>query len=545
MLAWNYANIWESIAAAQPGQPTVVQGDDVWSAARLDAHADALASIFLSAGLIHQSKVAVYLYNCPQFIATYLAAFKAALVPVNTNFRYGPSELLYLLDNADAEAVVFDANFAPQLESIRLRLPKVKLWLVVGAASASAAPSWAERYEQRVSEHPDARGVQAPWGRTGDDLLLLYTGGTTGVPKGVMWRQEDLVGAGNFGANPISNVPPMSSPETAGLRAQTLERPVSMIPCPLMHGTGLLGAFSTLGSGGTVVLLAGTGFDAEALWTQVDRWRVSRVAIVGQPFAAPMLEALERDPQRWELSSLRAIVSSGAMWSQENKRALHHHLPNVLLADGFSSSEAMSMGYSLSGAGTESATAHFHVGEHCAVFNDAGERVKPGSGERGRVAVTGHIPLGYYKDPIKSAQTFPTLEGRRWSMPGDYAELNQDGTLTLIGRGSQCINTGGEKVYPEEVEEVLKRHQSVRDVAVVGVPDERYGERICAIVQLRASVAPVSESALIAHAKAELAAYKAPRHVFFVDEVYRAPNGKLDYPAAKKLARERYDASVH
>jgi acyl-CoA synthetase (AMP-forming)/AMP-acid ligase II len=536
MLAWNYANIWESIAAAQPNQPAVVQGDEVWSASQLDAHADGLASLFLSAGLMQQSKVAVYLYNCPQFIASYLGAFKAGLAAVNTNFRYGPSELFYLFDNADAEAIVFHASFAPQVESIRSRLSKVKLWLAVG----DGAPSWAERYDQRVSDRPSARGVQAPWGRSGDDLLLLYTGGTTGAPKGVMWRQEDLIGAGNFGANALLNVPAMTSPEEAGRRALALERPISMVPCPLMHGTGLLGAFSSLGGGGTIVLLDGTGFDAEQLWTQVERWHATRIAIVGQPFAAPMLEALERHPKRWDLGSVRAIMSSGAMWSQENKRALHRHLPAVVLADGFSSSEAMSMGYSLSGAGSESATAHFHVGERCAVFNDAGERVKPGSGERGRVAVSGHIPLGYYKDPIKSAQTFPTLEGRRWSMPGDYAELNLDGTLTLIGRGSQCINTGGEKVYPEEVEEALKRHPSVRDVAVVGIPDERYGERICAIVQLKAAVEPAGEGVLIAHTKTQLAAYKAPRHVFFVDEVYRAPNGKLDYPASKQLASERY-----
>jgi acyl-CoA synthetase (AMP-forming)/AMP-acid ligase II len=229
------------------------------------------------------------------------------------------------------------------------------------------------------------------------------------------------------------------------------------------------------------------------------------------------------------------IGSSGAMWSHENKQGLLRHMPAVTLADAFASSEAMGLGASLTTVGAAKATAHFALGERCAVFDDAGQRVEPGSGVRGRVAVSGYLPLGYYKDPVKTAQTFPTIEGQRWSFPGDFAEVNSDGTLTLLGRGSQCINTGGEKVFPEEVEEALKRHAGVRDAAVVGLPDPRFGERVCAIVQLRRAGA-ASESDLISHIKAQLAAYKAPRHVIFVDELYRAPSGKLDYQATKQFA---------
>jgi fatty-acyl-CoA synthase len=536
VVAWNFANLWESIARALPDQPAVIQGDEVWPAERLDAHADGFASACLNAGLAHQAKVALYLYNCPEFLAAYLGACKAGLVPVNTNYRYGPNELHYLFDNADAETVIFHAVFAPQLEPIRARLPKVKLWLAVGANP----PRWAEAYDALVTEHPSQRHVQGPWGRSGDDIVMIYTGGTTGSPKGVMWRQEDLIAAGNYGANPVLGLPPLAAAEEAGPRAARSPRGASVIAGPLMHGTGLLGSLATLHGGGAVVLLRGQRFDAADLWTQAERWRAQRISIVGQPFAAPLLEALDKNPGRWDLSGVRAIGSSGAMWSQENKRALLEHLPQLLLMDGFSSSEALGMGAALSNAATDHATAHFTMGANCAVFNDAGERVAPGSGEPGRVAVAGHVPVGYYKDPVKSAQTFPTIEGRRWSMPGDYATVNADGSLTLLGRGSQCINTGGEKVYPEEVEEALKRHPSVQDAAVVGVPDARFGERICAVLQLRAAAAAVPEAELIMHVKAQLASYKAPRHVFFVEQLYRAPSGKLDYPATKQLAKERF-----
>lgn len=533
VLAWNIANIWESVAAAQPDHPTIIQGEDTWSAARLDRHAHALASALLERGLGHQSKVAIYLQNCPQFLVALLAAVKASLVPVNVNFRYGPHELLYLLDNCDAEAVIFDSSFAPKLEEIRARLPLVKMWLAVG----TNAPAWSSSFAAVAERAPRTLDVQ----RSADDLLLLYTGGTTGFPKGVMWRQEDLIGVGNFVADPVRGVAPLTSPEEAGPRAQRVPRPVACIACPLMHGTGLFGALRALHMGGTIVLPASTTFSAEALWDQIERFRVTRLSIVGESFAMPLLDALDQHPERWDLRSLLVITSSGAMWSQQNKRGLLRHMPWVTLADAFASSEAMGLGASLFSAQAQPETARFTIGPNCAVFDEAGRRVAPGSGARGLVAVTGHIPLGYYKDPEKTARTFPVLDGRRWSMPGDYAEVEASGNLVLIGRGSQCINTGGEKVFPEEVEEALKRHHDVRDAAVVGLRDERYGERVCAVVSLRAA-ASGCESTLIAHTKTELAGYKAPRHIFFVDELYRAPNGKLDYPAVKRFAHEQYQA---
>jgi acyl-CoA synthetase (AMP-forming)/AMP-acid ligase II len=302
-----------------------------------------------------------------------------------------------------------------------------------------------------------------------------------------------------------------------------------------MHATGLIGAFTALNAGGTVVLLPQGKFDPDQVWDAVERWRVTRMTIVGQPFAQPLLEALDANPGRWDLSSLFIIGSSGAMWNRENKLGLIGHIPQVQLMDSYSSSEAFGMGLSVTSASGESATATFELGEDCAIFTEDGRRVEAGSGESGRLAVGGFIPLGYYKDSVKSAQTFPTYEGRRWSMPGDWASVDADGTVRILGRGSQCINTGGEKVFPEEVEEALKRHPAVRDAAVTGVPDARYGERIVALVEPHAGQTP-DEVELRDHVKSQLATYKAPRHVLVVESVARAPNGKLDYKAVKDRA---------
>jgi acyl-CoA synthetase (AMP-forming)/AMP-acid ligase II len=303
-----------------------------------------------------------------------------------------------------------------------------------------------------------------------------------------------------------------------------------------MHATGLIGAFATLSNGGAVTLLPSHRFDAVELWDEAERAGVASISIVGLAFCTPMLEALDARPSRWTLPKLRMISSSGAMWSYENKQALLRHLPHIALSDRFASSEAFGMGASTSTAGGESQTAQFTVGDACAVFNEVGERVQPGSGERGRVAVGGHIPLGYYNDPAKTAATFPIIEGQRWSIPGDWATVDEDGVLTLLGRGSQCINTGGEKVFPEEVEEALKRHPAIRDAAVVGLPEARFGEVICAVVEAAPGATPLSLDEVKAWVRDQLADYKAPRSVLWVDSVGRAPNGKLDYQAVKAQA---------
>lgn len=541
-IVWSYANAWEPIARKQPDQPAVLQGDRVLSWADFDAHADALAAHMVAAGLRQNSKVGVYLHNCAEYLVANFAAFKTGLAPFNVNYRYTADELFYLFDNADAEAIVFHASFAERVEEIRARLPQVKCWIAV-EESGFRAPSWAESYDRVVANVPAQRPTMAPWGRSNDDLLILYTGGTTGLPKGVMWRQEDQIGVTGFGGSLLLGVPPLARPEEAAERVALSPRRIGLVACPLMHGTGLFSALMTLLAGGAVALLPGRHFDAEQLWDEVARHRVTSIAIVGLPFAQPLLEALEHHPGRWDLSCVTSIGSSGAMWSQENKRALLRFLPpQTLLTDAFSSSEAVGMGLSVSTAAGESQTAAFIAGPECAVFTEDHKRVAPGSGERGLVAVGGFLPLGYYGDEEKTKRTFPVIEGKRWSIPGDWATVEADGSLRLLGRGSQCINTGGEKVFPEEVEEALKRHPAVRDAAVIGAPDARFGERVCAVVELQSDAREPSLSDLAAHVREHLADYKTPRALVIVDSLRRAPNGKLDYKAVKARALEMLNA---
>jgi len=536
MTAWTFADVWEAIAAAQPERPANIQGDRVLTWAEFDARADALAAHFIAAGMGHQAKVAAYLYNGPEYLETYYAAFKGGYAPANTNYRYGPEELVYLFDNADAEAVVFHAGFAGIVEAIRPRLPKVKAWVAV-AEPGHPVPDWAADYDAIVAKTPATRPVKAPWGRSGEDLLLLYTGGTTGMPKGVMWRQDDLFNVIGAGGNALAGIPPAESIEALVARIQGPEhqRPMTLVACPQMHGTGQFSSLIAFNVGGAVATLPSRKFNPIELWNEAERLSATNIVIVGLAFSTPMLEALEANPERWDLSSVKVMSSSGSMWSQENKRGLLSFARNAVILDSFGSSEAVGMGVSASAPGAEVQTAAFALGPNCAVFTEDGQRVQPGSGERGMVAVSGFLPMGYYGDAEKTAKTFKTLEGQRWSVPGDWAEVNTDGTLKLLGRGSVCINTGGEKVFPEEVEEALKTHVQVRDAVVVGVPDARFGERICAVVEPDGEAQPTLAE-LAEHVRTSLAGYKAPRELVVVESIGRAPNGKVDYKAVKERA---------
>jgi acyl-CoA synthetase (AMP-forming)/AMP-acid ligase II len=534
--SWTFADVWEAIAAAQPDHPAHIQGDRMLTWGEFDARSDALAAHLIAAGLDRQAKVAAFLYNGPEYLETYYAAFKGGFAPVNTNYRYGPEELFYLFDNADAQAVVFHASFADVLATIRGRLGQVKNWIAL-AEPGHPVPAWADDYDAIVAKVPAVRPVKAPWGRSVDDLLFLYTGGTTGMPKGVMWRQDDLFNVVGAGGNVLRGLPPIESvEEAAGRLANPAHfRPVTLVACPQMHGTGQFSSIISLNQGGTVATLPSRKFNAIELWNEAERLQADGIVIVGLAFSTPMLEALEASPGRWDLSKVQSMSSSGSMWSQENKRGLLSHCTNAMIFDSFGSSEAVGLGASASAPGAEVQTAAFLIGPNCAVFTEDGRRVEPGSGERGLVAVTGFLPVGYYKDAEKTGKTFKTMEGVRWSVPGDWAEVNTDGTLKLLGRGSVCINTGGEKVFPEEVEEALKTHPAVRDAVVVGLPDARFGERICAVVETEGPPQPTLAE-LSEHVRLTLAGYKAPRELVLVDSIGRAPNGKVDYKAAKDRA---------
>ncbi len=530
---WNLADVYEVIAGKIPDAPCQVQGERTVTWAEWDRRANGLAASLLDHDLGHQAKVAAYLSNGPEYLEVYLAAFKAGLVPVNTNFRYGPEEILYLLDNADAEAVVFHARFGPLLEQVRDGLAKVKAWYVVD--DGSPVPEWAERYEAVVT----AGGrdpVSGPWGRSGDDLLLLYTGGTTGLPKGVMWRQDDLFQVIGGGGNPVLGEAPAEDLDDLVSR---IEGPgfSALAACPLMHGTGQFAALIVMNGGGAIVSLPAGRFDPVVVWQTAADTRVNAIIIVGDAFARPMVQALDRHPGEWDLSNLLLITSSGVMWSQETKDGLMRHLPHTIMYDSLGSSEAVFMASSTSGAGQACKTGSFHISDRVKVITADGDDVAPGSDEVGMVAIAGCIPVGYYTDAEKSAETFRTVQGVRCSLPGDHAQVLADGTIRLLGRGSVVINTAGEKVFAEEVEEALKCHGTVCDAVVVGLADPRFGEVVCALVECQPG-ATLDETALIRFVSGRLARYKAPRRVLEVPTIGRSPAGKVDYDGLRRLASE-------
>jgi len=531
---WNFADVWEVVAEQVPEAQCQVQGKRRISWAELDRRADAVACTLLDRGVGEQDKVAQYLYNSPEYIESLFAAFKAGLVPINTNYRYLDDELVYLWDNADCVAVVFHGVFTETIERIRPRVPRVATWLWVDDGSGDC-PEWAIPYESAAGA---ATGrVVAPWGRDGEHLLMTYTGGTTGVPKGVMWRQQDLFPRLVSTMNPVFRQ--AGDGDLSVVRNSVKQPgPISLPACPLMHGAGLYTQLIVLSLGGSTVLPVSRTLDVEELFDTIESEKVNQVTIVGDAFAKPMLRALDENPHRWDLSSLSMLISSGVMWSEPVKQGLLEHHPGMMLVDTFSSTEALGIGWSVSSASGTSGTGKFTLREDTIVITEDGRRVQAGSGEIGRVAVGGRQPIGYHKDPERTAATFIEFEGRRYSCPGDYATVEADGSLTLLGRGSVVINTGGEKVFPEEVEEALKTHPSVQDVVAVGVPDDRFGEAVTAVVELNHG-AEFHPDQLIAHVRSKLAAYKAPKHLLVVETTGRAPNGKVDYKWVRAYATER------
>jgi acyl-CoA synthetase (AMP-forming)/AMP-acid ligase II len=522
---WNFADVWETVAATTPDAIAQVHGArrDDWRT--FDRHADGIAARLLAAGLARHDKVALYLYNTPEYLETAFAAMKAGLVPVNTNYRYRHDELAYLWDNADAAAVVFDGEFTESVDALRAQCPKVKLWLHAGRGR-HACPPWAASYEDAAGAA--ASRTRAPWGRSGDDPVFIYTGGTTGRPKGVIWRQHDLYMASNTTADPaeadLSHVERRIRENAA--------RAVGLPAAPLMHGTGYVFAATVLNRGGTVLTLPDQRFDAQRLLDAIAAEGVTDLCIVGDAFCRPIVDALDGQPQRWNLAPLKVVSSSGMMWSKEVKARLLAHAPQVMMIDFLNSSEASGMGRSITSSRSAASGARFQLGKNAFVIDDDGRPIAPGSGTVGRVAVRGIVPLGYYKDPVKSAATFPVVDGVRCAIPGDYATVEADGTITLLGRGSVSINTGGEKVFPEEVEEAIKTCPGATDAVVVGVPEARLGQVVAAMGASPANAA-LAPDAVKAHVRARLAGYKVPRHVMIVGSVERAATGKADYNAVR------------
>lgn len=540
MAGINLATAWEIVADTHGDRLAVQHGDVARSWSEYDARAARLAGALAAAGIGAGDNVACALYNGNEYPEAQFAAFKLEAAPCNVNYRYVENELAYLIDNSNAKAVLFDDALTERFDTVRSQLTDVRRWVHVGDGEC---PEWAVRHEDLI-----AASTPAPRrDRSVDALWILYTGGTTGHPKGVMWPHSSLVGITARTLAPLGLELPSTPAEYEAVLA-TLDGfgvvPRQLAAAPLMHGTSGIGSLFTLFSGGATVTLTNRSFDPHELWETVERTRCTLVSIVGDVFCRPMVEALDEAAERgepYDLTPVRSVTSSGVMWSQGIKDRLLAHAraqgSGMVTNDSLGASEGVGFAGKESTGDGDTETATFTLGPNAAIFTEDGRRVQPGDGQTGLLAVTGDIPNGYYGDPVKTAETFREFEGRRWSVPGDWATIADDGMVTLLGRGSVSINTGGEKVYPEEVEEALKLLPQVVDCNVVGVPDPQWGAAVTAVVELVADADP-SDADLVDSLRSSLSGYKLPKNIVRVDTLFRSPNGKADYKWATRTARE-------
>ena len=526
---WSYGDILEAVEKITPeDQPALIHGDRVTNWGSFVHRTNNLARNLLASGVEPGEKIAFYMRNCPEYSEGIAAGFKAGLTHVNVNYRYIEQELIYLLDNSDATVVIYNSEFQHYVDEIKNQLLGVKLWLVVDDGRTSA-------YENMAN---NGDGSSPNIKHSPDDLLFLYTGGTTGMPKGVMWRHDDLFQVLGAGGNARLGTSPCADLAEFLERLKANPKTVNLPLPPLMHGTGLLSAVGAMAAGGTCITLTSQSFEPKLAMENITKHKVTQVTIVGDAFARPMLEVLDENPEEYDISSVSVINSSGVMWTREIKAGLLKHNENLLLSDAFSSSEAIGIGTSLMTKDQTIDVAKFSLGPNCKVFSEDLIEVKPGTGESGMVAVRGFLPVGYYKDQDKTDKTFKIIDGVRYSIPGDWVRVEDDGSLTLLGRGSNCINTAGEKVYPEEVEEALKLHDTVADALVVGVKDAKWGQSITAVVQPNDGCM-IDELELKKFSRKHLAAYKLPKQILVKGNLNRAPNGKADYKSIQEYAERQ------
>lgn len=527
-MQFNMADLFESVVDAVGEREAVVCGDRRVTYAGLDERANRLGHVLAARGIGRGDHVGCYMRNGIEYLETMLACFKVRAVPININFRYVEDELAYLFSDADLVGLVHHREFGPRVEATLGSMKEPRALLAI--EDGSGAETRSEDYETALAAASPERDFGP---RSADDLFIIYTGGTTGMPKGVMWRHEDLFFAGMRGGNPVGE--PAKRPEDVAAFAAANANPISMMAAPpLIHGAAQLGSFIAFWQGNRVVLAP--RFRPHEVWDLVEREKVVSLSLVGDAMARPLAEALFDEDNPHDPSSLVAFASAGAILSDAVRAKLAEKIPNLLIIDSWGASETGYQGNAVPGSSPDEGL-RFQMNERNAVLDEDLRPVEPGSGVVGMLAQRGHVPLGYYGDPEKTAKTFVEVDGERWVLPGDMATVDADGTIRVFGRGSVCINSGGEKIYPEEVEAACKAHGAVFDAVVVGVPDERWGNRVAAVVQLRPGRTLDLEE-LDRHCRTRIAGYKVPRELHLVEEMRRSPSGKADYPWARKLAAE-------
>jgi acyl-CoA synthetase (AMP-forming)/AMP-acid ligase II len=535
-MEWNIADLFEGTVDAVPDRVALVAGSARRTYAELEKRANRLAHHLAAQGVKPGDHVGIHAFNSAEFVEGMFACYKLRAVPINVNYRYVEAELAYLFDNADVVALIHQRQFAPRIAPIRDQLPKLRHFIAVDDGSGeSTAALGSVPYEEALASASDARdfGPRSP-----DDHYLLYTGGTTGMPKGVVWRQHDVIFTLGGGIDHVTGVP---YPTPEDLNAKTKNPGMtSLALAPLMHGASQWATLSGVFVGNKVVLYCERSFDADKVWELVERESVNVMMVTGDAMARPLADALPAAQAKRNLATLVALSSTAAVFSPSVKAQFKAGFPNLVLTDSLGSSEGGFNGtamYDPNAPKREGAGVNVRPGRDTIVLDENMKPVQPGSGVVGKVARGGNTPIGYYKDPKKSAEVFVTVDGKRYSIPGDFAKVEADGTLTLLGRGSVCINSGGEKIYPEEVEGALKSHPKVFDCLVVGTPDTRWGEKVTAVVQARPGETPTLDE-LSAHCRTLVAGYKVPKALHLVPQIQRQPSGKPDYPWAKKLATE-------
>ncbi|NLA35591.1 MAG: acyl-CoA synthetase [Actinobacteria bacterium] len=535
---YNLADVWEAIADRVADRVAIISEGREITYRELEERSNRFAHALFERGVRAGDHVAVYLLNGIEYFEALLAAYKLRAVPVNINYRYVKAELEYLFDNSDSVAVIANEQFVPRLAETVPNVEQLRhVFVVRDGSTGPDLPEGYLDYDAALAQASPERDFAALVGeRSDDDTYVIYTGGTTGMPKGVVWRHEDIFFAGIGGGDPMRLNGFVSSPPE--LIDRIIDFDMLTLPlAPMMHAAAQWTSLSWLFCGGKIAMVPGS-FDPLKTWQMIEDHKVGLMIIVGDAMAKPLLDAWEAHGP-FDVASMYAIGSGGAPLNPAYKKALFEILPNAMITDGFGSSETGAQGSHriFPGDETDGKTRFSPMDAGTTVLDDDFNIVEPGSGVLGRVALTGHIPLRYYNDPDKTAATFVEAGGKRWVITGDMAMVEADGIITLLGRGNQVINTGGEKVYPEEVESVLRSHEAVYDAVVTGVADDRFGQTVCAVVQWVPGAEATLED-LREFCRAELAGYKLPRQLVVVDEVVRSPVGKADYVWAKKVANE-------